>query len=55
MPDVLTANAPRVGFIGAKPPEWTNWVLDAMSYREGDDVVDVFAGSGMVAEALARR
>lgn len=54
VPDVLTAPAPRCGFIGAKPPEWTRWVLDAMSYAEGDEVVDLFPGSGLVAAALAQ-
>lgn len=50
MPDVLTANAPRTGFPGAKPTEWTLWVLDAMSYDPfEDDVVDMFPGSGAVA------
>lgn len=52
MPDVLTAAAPRVGFIGAKPPEWTRWVLDALGYRDGDEVIDLFNGSGAVAAAL---
>lgn len=49
IPDVLTANAPRVGFIGAKPPQWTAWILAAMTAQPGDEVVDLFAGSGMVA------
>jgi hypothetical protein len=52
VPDVLTAPAPRVGFHGAKPAVWTWWVLDAMSYAEGDDVSDIFPGSGLVDAAL---
>lgn len=55
VPDVLTAPAPRVGFVGAKPPEWTHWVLDALGYEEGDEVTDLFPGSGLVAQALAHR
>lgn len=52
--DVLVCPAPRVGFIGAKPPAWTFWVLDALTYQPAtDEVVDLFPGSGMVAEALA--
>lgn len=53
LPDVLIEPAPR-GFIGAKPPAWTRWVLDALSYNaETDEVTDLFAGSGAVAAALA--
>lgn len=55
MSDVLVENAPREGFIGAKPQAWTRWVLDAMSYdHEADQVVDMFHGSGMVALALSQ-
>jgi len=54
MPDVLTANAPRRGFIGSKPGAWTHWVLSAMSYDPATDVVvDLFAGSGGVGEAIS--
>ena len=55
VPDLLTCPAPRVGFAGAKPPEWTRWVLDLLGYdAETDTVVDVFPGSGMVANAVAQ-
>lgn len=56
--NVLTANAPRAtskrkSFVGAKPPEWTRWVLAALGYDPAEDeVVDVFPGSGSVARAL---
>lgn len=50
--DVLVCNAPRRGFIGAKPPEWTAWVLAALTHQPGDVVVDLFPGSGAVTEAL---
>lgn len=50
--DVLTCNVPRGGFSGTKPPEWTAWVLKAMSYRPGDTVVDLFGGSGAVTDEL---
>lgn len=50
--DVLVANAPRVGFVGAKPPEWTRWVLDMLGYDAGvDELVDLFPGSGAVSAA----
>jgi hypothetical protein len=51
--DILTANAPRVGFHGAKPETWTHWVLDALSFDKATDtVVDMFPGSGQVARAI---
>lgn len=53
MPDVLTANAPRVGFVGAKPSEWTHWVLAALGYEPTtDELVDMFEGSGLVGAAV---
>jgi hypothetical protein len=53
MVDVLTANAPRRGFHGAKPPEWTRWVLSSLSYNPAtDEVVDLFPGSGAVSEVI---
>lgn len=55
VPDLLTCPSPRVGFAGAKPPEWTRWVLDLLGYNASTDTVaDVFPGSGMVANALAQ-
>ncbi len=51
-PDVLTAPAPR-GFRGAKPAEWTEWVLAALTYDAATDTVDdLFPGSGAVTSAL---
>lgn len=44
-PDVLIEPAPRVGFSGAKPVAWWGWVLAALTYREGDELVDLFPGS----------
>lgn len=55
VPDVLVANAPGGGFAGAKPPEWTRWVLDALSYDpDTDTVADLFPGSGAVTAAIAQ-
>lgn len=52
IPDVLTAAAPRRGFAGAKPAEWTRWVLAMLGYAPGaDTVADIFTGSGAVAAA----
>lgn len=55
MSDVLICPAPRVGFIGAKPPEWTAWVLDALGHASGDEVADLFEGSGLVTTSIHSR
>ena len=52
IPDLLTCASPRIGFAGAKPPQWTRWVLDMLGYNPAtDELVDVFPGSGSVAAA----
>lgn len=52
VPDLLSCAPPASGFPGAKPPEWTRWVLDALGYEpELDVLVDVFPGSGAVSAA----
>lgn len=53
VPDVLIAPKRNDGFAGAKPPEWTRWVLEALSYDPSVDTLDdLFHGSGAVATAL---
>lgn len=56
IPDVLRAGAPRRGFTGSKPAAWTHWVLAAMAYGEdaGDELSDLFPGSGAVTEAASQ-
>ena len=51
--DYLIANPPRLGFYGAKPTEWTHWVLDVLGYQMGDQIDDLFNGSGAVKEAIS--
>lgn len=53
VPDTLVAPVGRGAFRGAKPEAWTHWVLDALTYRDGDEVVDMFPGSGIVGQAVA--
>jgi hypothetical protein len=50
--DYLICGAPRNGFIGAKPYEWTEWVTNLLGYTEGDKIADLFPGSGAVTAAL---
>lgn len=54
--DVLTCALPRQrGFIGAKPRQWVEWVLDALGYDPATDTVDdLFPGSGAVAAVIAQ-
>lgn len=52
MVDYLIAPAPRKGFAGSKPIAWTHWVLDAMGVQQGDEVIDLFNGSGAVSSAI---
>jgi hypothetical protein len=52
MIDYLICTAPRKGFAGSKPTQWTWWVMDAMGYKEGDEIVDLFNGSGAVNQAI---
>lgn len=53
--DVMTCNPPRKNFIGSKPNEWTQWVLDLLGYKETDTVDDLFYGSGAVTQALQQQ
>lgn len=53
--DSVTISRLNSGFAGAKPPQWTRWVLDMMGYDpEADEVDDLFGGSGAVARELAQ-
>lgn len=53
--DYLVASKRGGGFAGAKPPQWTRWVLDMLGYDpECDTVDDLFHGSGAVAREVAQ-
>lgn len=50
--DFVSANILlRKGFTGCKPPAFSVWVLDLLNVQEGDEIEDLFPGSGMVSEA----
>ena len=49
--DLLSAAHPVSGFVGSKPSAWTHWVLDLLGFQPGDEVTDVFPGSGAVERA----
>lgn len=51
--DVLTAPVQLPGFVGAKPPTWTRWVLDMLGYDpDTDTVTDLFPGTGAVTDEV---
>jgi hypothetical protein len=55
MIDTLQTPVPNdVGFAGAKPPDWTRWVLEVMGVAAGDTVDDLFPGSGSVGDEIGR-
>jgi hypothetical protein len=42
------------GLTGAKPQRFNRWILDLMGYVEGDEVTDIFPGTGGLAKELAQ-
>ena len=46
------ARANRKGLKGAKPLAFNNWVLQLLNCKQGDELVDMFPGTGGMAEAL---
>jgi hypothetical protein len=45
----------RRGLIGAKPERFCRWVLAMLGYIEGDDLVDLFPGTGVMGQVTAQR
>lgn len=44
--------AMKKNFYGAKPLHFNTWVLDLLQYKIGDELVDLFPGSGSMGEAV---
>lgn len=42
------------GLTGAKPIAFCRWILDLLGFREGDELVDLFPGTGVMADVLAQ-
>lgn len=40
------------GFTGAKPPKFVRWLLDVLNFQPGDEIDDLFPGSGAVQDAI---
>lgn len=46
----------KKGLTGAKPLKFCLWLLDLLNFQDGDEMVDLFPGTGVMGEAvLARR
>jgi len=45
----------KKGLTGAKPERVCRWIADLLGYQEGDDLVDLFPGSGAMDQALAQQ
>jgi hypothetical protein len=42
------------GLTGAKPEAFCRWVLDLLNYQTGDELVDLFPGTGVMGRVLAQ-
>lgn len=52
--DALVTNPTRaMGFIGAKPAAFNRWILDLLGHVEGDELDDLYPGTGGMGAALA--
>lgn len=45
----------KKGLTGAKPPKFCDWVLDLLNVQPGDEVVDLYPGTGIMGETAATR
>jgi hypothetical protein len=45
----------RKGFTGAKPERFCHWVLDLLGWKQGDQVDDLYVGTGVFDRVLAAR
>lgn len=53
--DFVSANITlKKGLTGAKPEEFCRWVLDILGYRDGDELDDLFPGTGAMSRVLPR-
>lgn len=45
----------KKGLTGAKPESFCRWVLDLLNVQAGDDVTDIFPGTGVMGRVFAER
>jgi len=46
--------AMKKGLVGAKPDKFNDWILQLLGFQKGDELVDLFPGTGGMGEAVAR-
>ena len=51
----IGARSNRKGLEGSKTDAFNDWILDLLNYQPGDQMVDLFPGSGGMARAVDRR
>jgi hypothetical protein len=44
----------KKGLTGAKPERFCRWVADLLGYIDGDELVDIFPGTGIMGRVLAQ-
>ena len=55
-PGAIVANITlRRGLTGAKPQRFCDWILDVLNVEPGDELHDLYPGTGTMGAALARR
>lgn len=42
------------GLTGAKPGAFCRWVLDLLGYADGDEIIDLFPGTGVMGQVAAQ-
>lgn len=45
----------RKGFTGAKPERFCHWVMDLLGWKEGDQIDDLYTGTGVFDRVVAER
>jgi hypothetical protein len=54
--DFLSCNITlKKGLTGAKPEPFCDWILDLLGYEPGDELVDIFPGTGIMETVRQRR
>lgn len=54
--DWVSANITlRKGLVGAKPEPFAHWLMDVLNVQAGDELFDLFPGTGIVSRVFAER
>lgn len=54
--DWVSANITlKKGLVGAKPEPFANWLMDVLHVQPGDELVDLYPGTGIISRVFAER